>query len=216
MLRVISNPSASRVALGDDTDHLGRRQPGVAELAEQPPLAFGEVVGQLLDDVGDVAGLDQADHVSVKTGDLVQPGDRPVVESFHVTASRPTRRARPAWRSAASCRYQLAEEGDEELSRFGAALDRHDELLRVGLEDRVAGQPLQAHLGAGLQRQRRQSRLAGGDRHVAQTRVGGTRRGGSRRSTVRRRAAGTGPYRSSHSARMSSTSVAVVTAASRR
>ena len=53
-------------------------------------------------------------------------------------------------------RYQLAEKPDQELRRFDAALDRQHQLLGVRLEDRVAGQALQAHLGTGLQRERRQ------------------------------------------------------------
>ena len=66
--------------LDDNTHDLGRRHPGVAELAQQAPLALGQVVGQLFDDVRRVAALDQAHDVPVQPNDLVQARDRPLAE----------------------------------------------------------------------------------------------------------------------------------------
>src|SRR4051794_15557694 len=73
------------------------------------------------------------------------------------------------WRCApASGGYQLAQEADEVLGRAGTALDRHDELPEVVLDERFAVEPAQAHLLAGLQLDRRQPGLVRLDLQVAQ------------------------------------------------
>src|SRR4051794_36273244 len=68
----------------------------------------------------------------------------------------------------ASGGYQLAQEADEILGRAGAALDRHDELLEVVLDERLAVEAAQAHLLAGLQLDRRQAGLVRLHLQVAQ------------------------------------------------
>ena len=158
MWRVISRPSTpvgSRSVTTPTTSAVGN--PASPSSRSSRHSRSARWSGSSLTTYVDVAGLDEPHHVPVQTRDLVQAGNRPLVEPFR---ERPVDQRRMLaglgdLQSHVSGRSsQFAEEGDEELGRLGAVVDRHDELLRVGLEDRAAGEALQAHLVADLQRQR--------------------------------------------------------------
>ena len=80
----MSRPSRSPVRSVTTATTIGRRQAVVGELAQQPVLALGEAVGQLLDDVRRPVALrpelDEAHDVAVQPEHAVHVRQVPVVE----------------------------------------------------------------------------------------------------------------------------------------
>ena len=67
-------------ALRHDRHHLRSGEAALGDRPQQPVLAVGEVVGQLLHDVAHAGQLDQLDDVAVETDHAVHVGQRPVLE----------------------------------------------------------------------------------------------------------------------------------------
>ena len=68
------------VALGHAGDDLGGGQARLGDRPQQPVLALGQLVGQLLDHVADGVELDHLDDVAMKSQHTVHVGHRPVGE----------------------------------------------------------------------------------------------------------------------------------------